>query len=150
MSQFNCARARSLVSLQLDDELSELEDALLDAHLAACSACREFKLSAEDFTVALRGAPLDPFQVVVVMPRRGQARRHATRLVVGAAAAVAVVSISGVIDTSNSPRAVPPSHASLVRFGSENIEEGRAKRANLLAQVDRSWVPRGGKRSLLL
>ncbi len=150
MRQYDCARARSLVSLWLDDELSELERALLDAHLDACSECREFKLSAEGITTALRAAPLDPFQGGVVMPRRAQSRRHATRLVVGAAAAVAAVSIAGVIGPSSSRHAVSPSQPSLVRFASESVEEGRAKRANLLAQVDRSWVPRSGSRSLLL
>lgn len=154
--QSDCVRARALVSLWLDDELSELERALLDAHLAACSACREFKLSAEAFTEALRVAPLDPFPGFVVIPRH--ARRRATRLAVGAAAAAAVAAaaIVGVVNSSNSGHAAVSRHdvsysqANLSQFASENVEESRAKRANLLAQTDRSWVPRGGSRSLLL
>ncbi len=154
--QFDCAGARALVSLWLDDELSELEGALLDAHLAACSACREFKLSAEGFTEAIRVAPLDPFRGSFVMPRR--VRRHSARLVIGAAAAAAVAaaSIVGVVNSSNSGHAVISHHAvshsqaNLSHLASENVEESHAKRASLLAQVDRSWVPMGGSRSLLL
>src|SRR4051794_26035046 len=35
-----CARARFWVSLRVDGELSELEGALLDAHLGRCDDCR--------------------------------------------------------------------------------------------------------------
>jgi len=53
-----CGRARFWASLSLDGELSELEAALLDAHLAGCPGCRA---AARDFaaaTAALRGARL--------------------------------------------------------------------------------------------
>ena len=35
----NCDRARAWVSLRLDDEISELEERLLEAHLGRCAAC---------------------------------------------------------------------------------------------------------------
>ena len=53
-----CARARFWVSLRIDDELSELEDALLDAHLADCADCAAFATGADASTGALRAVSL--------------------------------------------------------------------------------------------
>ena len=54
-----CERARAWVSLWADGELSELESALLDTHLAGCGECRSFARDAEELTVVLRGARLE-------------------------------------------------------------------------------------------
>lgn len=50
-----CARARRWVSLRIDGELSELESALLDAHLAVCVDCRAFFDEAQALTRIIRG-----------------------------------------------------------------------------------------------
>jgi predicted anti-sigma-YlaC factor YlaD len=58
-----CARARFWVSLRIDGELSQLEGALLDAHLVRCPDCREFAAGAEFTASKLRpegGAPPSP------------------------------------------------------------------------------------------
>jgi predicted anti-sigma-YlaC factor YlaD len=49
------ARARRWVSLRIDDELSELESALLDAHLAVCRDCRSFADETDAVTRTIRG-----------------------------------------------------------------------------------------------
>jgi hypothetical protein len=85
----SCERARNWVSLDLDDELSELECAMLRAHTTRCAACSAFQAEASAFTYRLRLAPLEPLPAPVALPTR---RRAVSRLAqVGAAAAVAVV-----------------------------------------------------------
>jgi len=70
-----CSRARFWVSLRLDDQLSELESALLDAHLAGCIPCRSFAADADVTTAELRTAPLERHASVgVSVPRRRTAR----------------------------------------------------------------------------
>jgi ferric-dicitrate binding protein FerR (iron transport regulator) len=85
----SCERARSWVSLDLDDELSELEGAMLRAHTARCLPCAAFQGEAVAITHTLRLAPLEPLPAPVALPPR---RRVVGRLVqVGAAAAVAAL-----------------------------------------------------------
>ncbi len=97
----SCERARSWASLDLDDELSELETALLRAHLRKCPACAAFGADSRTITSALRLAPLEPLPAPVVLPSR---RRSVARLTqVGAAAVVAVAAagIGTLLSTSN-------------------------------------------------
>jgi ferric-dicitrate binding protein FerR (iron transport regulator) len=85
----SCERARNWVSLDLDDELSEFESAMLRAHTVRCAACAAFQAETAAFTSRLRLAPLEPMPAPVVLPTR---RRSVSRIAqVGAAAAVAVV-----------------------------------------------------------
>ena len=39
----NCDRARAWASIRLDGEISELEDAFLEAHLRRCAECSEYE-----------------------------------------------------------------------------------------------------------
>jgi anti-sigma factor RsiW len=66
-----CDRAREWASLRLDCELSELESALLDAHLDRCAECREFADEVDVATQTLRSAQLEPLTAPVVLPTRG-------------------------------------------------------------------------------
>ena len=85
----SCERARSRVSLSLDDELSELEEAMLHAHNARCAVCAAFEADVGAITHRLRLAPLEPLLAPVALPpHRRTIRRFAQ---VGAAAAVAVL-----------------------------------------------------------
>ncbi len=95
----NCERARAWVSLRLDDEISELEEALLEAHLRRCAACREFEASVRGAVVALRAQPLEQIDhpVVVFGRRRLPLRRGAVASV--AAVAAAVVGVTTVLGT---------------------------------------------------
>jgi Putative zinc-finger len=70
-----CSRARFWVSLRLDDQLSELEEALLDAHLRGCAPCRSFAGDSAVTTRELRAAPLEAHaSVAVSLPHRRTAR----------------------------------------------------------------------------
>jgi predicted anti-sigma-YlaC factor YlaD len=65
-----CARARFWVSLRADGELSELEGALLDAHLARCGHCAEFAAGTAASTTWLREAQLErPAPIAIAAPR---------------------------------------------------------------------------------
>jgi predicted anti-sigma-YlaC factor YlaD len=96
-----CERARGWASLRADGELSELESALLDAHLGRCLPCRSFAGGAEEVAAALRAARLErPAPLALVLPRRN--RRSALRalevtvataLVVAAGAIAALVGV---------------------------------------------------------
>jgi predicted anti-sigma-YlaC factor YlaD len=80
-----CETSREWVSLRLDDELSELEEAMLRRHVAGCGDCQAFAATAESFTSLLRSAPLEaPAPVFEIAPERVRRRRL---LGVGAAAA---------------------------------------------------------------
>jgi anti-sigma factor RsiW len=85
-----CARARFWASLRLDGELSELEGALLDAHLGRCEACRDVVDGFGAAVGLLRATPQEPAAPVVVgLPR-------SPRRLLGAVA-VAAVLLLGVI-----------------------------------------------------
>jgi predicted anti-sigma-YlaC factor YlaD len=95
-----CERARAWSSLRTDGELSELESALLDAHLGRCEPCRSFAHGAEAVAAALRSAALLPAAPVVVVPLR--ARRTGIRAL-QVAAAVAVVVSAGIVAAVTGP-----------------------------------------------
>ena len=65
-----CNRTRMQASLRLDSELSELEEALMAAHLARCAACRSFAGDLETLTGTLRTAPLVEPSVRFQLPHR--------------------------------------------------------------------------------
>src|SRR5919107_2195430 len=67
-----CDRVRAQVSLELDGEISQLERALLGAHLRRCADCRSFRERTRAFTTELRAAPLSrpPADLHVRRPRR--------------------------------------------------------------------------------
>lgn len=84
-----CDRARSWASLRTDGELSELESALLDAHLQRCASCTAFAREAERVAAALRAARLERPAPLQLGGLRG--RRTGIRVVQVAAAALVVV-----------------------------------------------------------
>jgi predicted anti-sigma-YlaC factor YlaD len=86
-----CERARAWTSLRIDDELSQLESALLDAHLRACAGCRAFAAQLAASTAAVRDAGLVALPQPVLVPVR---RRRAHRGVAGAVAAAAMLAAS--------------------------------------------------------
>jgi anti-sigma factor RsiW len=88
-----CDRVRAQISVAVDGELSQLEQAMLSSHLARCVDCSTYEVDVTAFTHALRETPLEPLsRPVVVSPRR---RIVMTRVQVGAAAAVAVAALFG-------------------------------------------------------
>jgi predicted anti-sigma-YlaC factor YlaD len=131
-----CSRARFWVSLRLDDQLSELEGALLDSHLAACPACSDFAASSEVATTELRDAPPPRHAPVQLeLPRR--ARKP---LVVAFAAAVIVAAAiaGGVVRDVLSPAPEPttaPRPVAVVASSVESNDQFRQlRRTSLLGQ----------------
>ena len=91
-----CNRTRQHVSLRLDRQLSELEVAVMENHLARCPACRSFANELEGVTEALREAELVEPPIHFEVPRR-PARVGVSRAGAVAAAAILVaVALGGV------------------------------------------------------
>jgi predicted anti-sigma-YlaC factor YlaD len=91
-----CNRTRQHVSLRLDRQLSELEIAVMEHHLARCPACRTFADDLEGVTEALREADLVEPPIQFELPHRpsrfGVSRAGAT----AAAAILVAVALGGV------------------------------------------------------
>jgi ferric-dicitrate binding protein FerR (iron transport regulator) len=84
-----CGRAKAWASLRTDGELSELESALLEAHLSRCESCTAFAEATVAVAAALRAAaPARPAPLVVA--HRPSARSGLRALQVAAAALVVV------------------------------------------------------------
>ena len=64
-----CERARARASLGLDGELSQVEQALLRAHVGRCAVCAEFASDVGALTQELRTTALERV-VVEGMPAR--------------------------------------------------------------------------------
>jgi Putative zinc-finger len=112
LDSLSCRRGRELVSLELDGEISQLEEALLGTHLAICEDCRSFRAQMGPATATLRAAPLEQLERAIVLPpHRAIGLRT---LQVGAAAAV--VAIAGAASLLLGPlRGEAPARASHVR-----------------------------------
>jgi Putative zinc-finger len=91
----SCDRARLWVSLALDDELSEFERRLLDAHIERCADCLEYDCGVRAMTFALRSEPFVAGERQIALPRRRPAL-GVTRIAASAAAAALVaVGVTG-------------------------------------------------------
>lgn len=75
--------------MDVDGELSTFEDVLLNAHLADCAECREFRSTVVHAANALRTAPLEHFTVTAT----GRVRRRVSRALAPAVAALAIISV---------------------------------------------------------
>jgi predicted anti-sigma-YlaC factor YlaD len=73
--------------LEVDAELSQLERAMLAAHVVRCAECRAYRREVHALTRALRSAPLETAPPVAV--RRYRRSIAATRFQAGVAAAMA-------------------------------------------------------------
>jgi hypothetical protein len=124
-----CERARFWASLRLDGELSELEGALLDAHLARCAGCRAVADGFDASTLALRAAPFERLAPVAVASRRSPRRLLATVTV--AAVLVLAVIAGGIARGLGSPSSpVPQVVATVASF--ETPDQLRSLRRSAL------------------
>jgi len=89
----SCERACSWASLAPDGELSELEQRLLDSHLARCGPCDRFARQVAAVAAELRAAALQPLPQPVAIPMWRRRTVTARISAVGAAAAVAVMAL---------------------------------------------------------
>ena len=144
-----CARACQQLSLRLDSELSQFEDALLEAHLERCADCRAFAQSITASTMTLRSLPAERPAVALELPRR---RSRADAIVAtslraaSAAAALAVVAVSGLIALQGSNSGVGVTAPDLdLREARELVElhERRLQQLDASVAATRPAVPRG-------
>jgi predicted anti-sigma-YlaC factor YlaD len=99
-----CERARLQVSLRLDAELSEIEEASLRAHVGWCAACAGFERELVALTGTLRTAPLRRPAAGVTLPRRRSATARVLQISAAAAAvmlAAGLGSLAGSLSTRN-------------------------------------------------
>src|SRR3954454_13270314 len=97
-----CIRAQEWASLELDGGLSELERALLHAHLDRCPTCAAYAASVQAITTQLRAAAVEE-PVLAVRPAAARAQRLRVRLLVAAAVVVVAAglgSLAGALSRS--------------------------------------------------
>jgi anti-sigma factor RsiW len=97
-----CERARECASLRLDGELSEFEQALLQAHLGRCEACRSFAAELDGVTTRIRSAPLETLAQPVVLPSRRRISRRPVEIVAAAALMLTALGVTGAVRTLDS------------------------------------------------
>ena len=91
-----CERAREWASLRLDDELSVLEEEILERHLDFCDACRRFEEGMRLSTARIRSTPLEaPTRRMPVPARTGMVTQYRKRTALVAAAALAIGALVG-------------------------------------------------------
>ncbi|MDX6452188.1 MAG: hypothetical protein QOH16_2237 [Gaiellaceae bacterium] len=136
----SCERARSWASLRADGELSELESALLDAHVGRCSACRAFACGTHEVAAALRSARLERPAPFVLGPQRA---RFAGLRALQVAAAVAVVVGAGVVAAMTGAPSGAPAAAKPVAMvaGADSPDRLRELRRPALVEQGRA-IPR--------
>jgi anti-sigma factor RsiW len=118
-----CERIRAQVSLELDGELSQLEQRMLDSHLERCANCAHYAEEVRDVTYRIRTAPPATLRRPVVLRRRRA--MTTTRLQIGVAAAFALAALGLGLELA------PSQTGSLARF------EGRPSLSPPQSVVDR-------------
>jgi predicted anti-sigma-YlaC factor YlaD len=98
-----CDQVRELVSLSLDGELSELDGARMQSHLAVCSGCRTYAAGATEASRLLRETPLEELNVPIMLPGRRLAIARRLQVAAAAAALVVTVGLSAAVSTVSSP-----------------------------------------------
>lgn len=93
----DCEHARGAISESLDGELSEVEVARLEAHLAHCQACRAYSANTARTASLLRDAPLETLDFPIALPSRRLAVARRLQVAAAAAALVLTVGLSAVI-----------------------------------------------------
>ena len=91
----DCMLARESASARLDDELSELENARLDAHLRGCADCLAYAEEIGAIAVRLRAAALERPAERFVLPRRRAFSGARMQAAVAAAAVAVVAAVAG-------------------------------------------------------
>jgi Putative zinc-finger len=112
-----CHRTRQHVSLRLDRQLSELEVAVMEHHLARCPACRRFADELEGVTEALRSADL------VEPPIRFEVPHQPSRIGVSRAGAAAAAAILVTVALGGVAGLGPDAPSKGYRANAQNLEE---------------------------
>jgi len=138
-----CERAREWASLRLDDELSVLEEEILERHLDFCDACRRFEEGMRLSTARIRSTPLEtPTRRVPVPARTGVVTQYRKRTALVAAAALAIGALVGsLVERPGQP--VPSESPSQVSFLSRDANNLRDfSRTRLMTPLPAPSTPR--------
>ncbi|HEY8725389.1 MAG TPA: zf-HC2 domain-containing protein [Gaiellaceae bacterium] len=90
---------RSVISACLDGEVSEVERATLDVHLAACADCRAYAAGLAETSRLLRAAPLEELDFPIALPSHRLRLARTMQLGAAAAAVAATVLLSVTVGT---------------------------------------------------
>ena len=101
---------RELFSAALDGELSELDQARLDAHLAACAGCLAYAETTAGASTLLRQTPLEELTLPIVVPGRRLAVARKLQVAAAAAAVAATVGLSAAVGTIDHPASSHATH----------------------------------------
>jgi predicted anti-sigma-YlaC factor YlaD len=96
----DCERMRGVISASLDGEVSEVERATADAHLAVCSDCQAYAASLAETARMLRATPLEELSFPIVLPSHRLRLARTMQLGAAAAAVAATVFLSVTVGTS--------------------------------------------------
>jgi anti-sigma factor RsiW len=138
-----CSRVREQVSLELDGELSQLEQRMLGTHLERCSRCAAYAADVRDMTERIRNAPRAHMQRPVVVRRRRPLTTVRLQVGVAAAFALAALGLGTQLASSTEPQ------SSLARFeGQQTLNPPRSVFEQELAilrvvRAGRTLPPRG-------
>ena len=141
-----CDRARQLASARLDGQLSELESALLDAHLLRCGGCSSFAADVSDIAGALRAAAVERPErpVVVAAPRPGARRVRLLQTAVAVALVLVAAAVGSALNitshSSSSARASAQRHTAMLAFADTPDQLRRLRRPGLIQSGE--WIPR--------
>jgi Putative zinc-finger len=138
-----CERAREWASLRLDDELSVLEEEILERHLELCDACRRFEEGMRLATARIRTTPLEtPSRPVPVPSRGGVVTPYRKRTALAAAAALALGALIGsfVERPGQPPSNEGPSEISFLSRDSNDLRD--IPRARFMTPVPAPATPR--------
>lgn len=89
-----CERTRRSLSVSLDHELTEFEQAFIGAHLERCELCFAFQHRITEVTAAVRAAPLERLSMPIVLPAARRTGRLAAGRLASAAGAAAVAALA--------------------------------------------------------
>ena len=102
-----CDRARARASLALDGELSQVEQAVLRAHVGRCAACAGFARDLDALTREIRTTPLERPYVAGMPPRRRSNGMRTLQLGAAAAAIAAAAGLGSLAGSLTSPQGAP-------------------------------------------
>jgi len=132
-----CERAREWASLRLDGELSELEQALLTAHLGRCPACAAYAASVTRTTERVRAAGLVRLPRPVSLPRRRRVVFPARALQAGTATAAALAAAVGLGTLFGATSNTNPLSANAARLSPSAIRSGPDSESDVLLRAPR-------------
>ncbi len=138
-----CERAREWASLRLDDELSVLEEEILERHLDLCDACRWFEEGMRTSTARIRSTPLEaPSRRMPVPSRRSVVtpRRKRTAMIAAAALALGALVGSFVERPGQQVPSESPSQVSFLSRDANNLRD--IPRARFMTPVPTPATPR--------